>query len=257
MKGIGTRARFVLGAVVLVLTTNVLAAHLAAQETRGKISGTVRDSGGVIPGASVKITNTDTGVSQNLTTNESGYFEASFLNPGTYTVSVQMPGYKAAMRDHIALGVGDQLTVPFTLEVGQISEQIDVTAETPVLDTTLPSTGFTRSSCDAVPGGFYQVSPSRSPVLLLSGGIDPVTPPRHGERVAKALGPLARHVVVANAGHGVMAIGCMRDVIFRFVDAVADADALAVDAGCAAKVPRPPAFVSLRAAHAKASEPGR
>jgi hypothetical protein len=48
----------------------------AAQETRGKISGTVRDTGGVIPGAAVKITNSDTSVSQNLTTNESGYFEA-------------------------------------------------------------------------------------------------------------------------------------------------------------------------------------
>ena len=108
-----------------------------------------------------------------------------------------------------------------------------------------------------MPAGFYSLPASPSAVLVLSGGIDPVTPPRHGERVAKALGPLARHVVVANAGHGVMAIGCMRDVIFRFVDAVDDADALAVDAGCAAKVPRPPAFVSLRAAHAKASEPGR
>jgi hypothetical protein len=49
----------------------------------------------------------------------------------------------------------------------------------------------------------------------------------------------------------------MRDVIFRFVDAATDAEALAVDAACIAKVPRPPAFVSLRAAHAKASEPGR
>jgi hypothetical protein len=94
---------------------------------------------------------------------------------------------------------------------------------------------------------FYSLPASPSATLVLSGGIDPVTPPRHGERVAKALGPLARHVVVANAGHGVMAIGCMRDVIFRFVDAATDADALAVDAGCAAKVPRPPAFVSLRA----------
>jgi hypothetical protein len=88
---------------------------------------------------------------------------------------------------------------------------------------------------------FYSLPTSPSATLVLSGGIDPVTPPRHGERVAKALGPLARHVVVANAGHGVMAIGCMRDVIFRFVDAATDADALAVDAGCAAKVPRPPA----------------
>ena len=49
----------------------------AAQETRGKISGTVRDSGGVIPGASVKITNTETSVSQALTTNQSGYFDVS------------------------------------------------------------------------------------------------------------------------------------------------------------------------------------
>jgi pimeloyl-ACP methyl ester carboxylesterase len=107
----------------------------------------------------------------------------------------------------------------------------------------------------AVPAAFYTLPKSPSATLVLSGGIDPVTPPRHGERVAKALGPLARHVVVANAGHGVMAIGCMRDVIFRFVDAGSDADALAVDTSCAAKVPRPPAFVSLRAAHA--SEPGR
>jgi len=109
----------------------------------------------------------------------------------------------------------------------------------------------------AVPAGFYTLPKSPSAVLVLSGGIDPATPPRHGERVTQALGPLARHVVVANAGHGVMAIGCMRDVVFRFVDAATDADALAVDAGCAAKVPRPPAYVSLRAAHAKASEPGR
>ena len=118
----------------------------AAQETRGKISGTVRDNGGVIPGASVKITNTDTSVSQNLTTNESGYFEASFLNPGTYAVSVQMPGFKAAVRDRIALGVGEQLTVSFTLEVGQVSEEVVVTAETPLLDTTsLKSAGPTST----------------------------------------------------------------------------------------------------------------
>src|SRR3954452_3734162 len=62
----------------------------AAQETRGKISGTVRDNAGVIPGASITVTNTDTGVNQNLTTNQSGYFEAPLLNPGTYSVKAQM-----------------------------------------------------------------------------------------------------------------------------------------------------------------------
>ena len=94
----------------------------------------------------------------------------------------------------------------------------------------------------AVPAEFYSLGASASPVLLLSGGIDPATPPRHGERVARALGPMARHVVVANAGHGVLGIGCLRDVVYRFIDAVDDRDALTVDAGCAAGVPRPPAF---------------
>ena len=93
-----------------------------------------------------------------------------------------------------------------------------------------------------VPAAFYRVPPSRAPVLLFSGGLDPVTPPRHGERIAKALGPGAQHVVVPNAGHGAMAIGCARDVIFRFIDAVQDSDATAVDAGCLKAIPRPPAF---------------
>lgn len=94
----------------------------------------------------------------------------------------------------------------------------------------------------AVPEAFYRVPPAASPVLLLSGGLDPVTPPRHGERVAKALGAKARHVVSPNAGHGVMGIGCMRDVLFRFVDAPDDAEALAVDASCVTRLPRPPSY---------------
>jgi pimeloyl-ACP methyl ester carboxylesterase len=93
-----------------------------------------------------------------------------------------------------------------------------------------------------MPAAFYSVPVSRSPVLVLSGGLDPVTPPRHGERIAQALGPLAQHVVVPNAGHGVMSIGCMRDVVFRFIDAAEDRDATTVDAGCVKNIPRPPVF---------------
>jgi len=104
-----------------------------------------------------------------------------------------------------------------------------------------------------VPPGFYTLRESAVPVLLLSGGIDPATPPRHGERVARALGPLARHVVVANASHGVMGIGCMRDVVFRFLDAADSAAAVAVDAACAAAIPRPLAFQPVGAASPAAS----
>ncbi|HUG25541.1 alpha/beta hydrolase [Piscinibacter sp.] len=93
-----------------------------------------------------------------------------------------------------------------------------------------------------VPAAFYTVAPTASPVLVASGGLDPVTPPRHGARVALSLGEKAVHVVVPNAGHGVLAIGCMRDVMFRFIDAEDDTQALAVDAACVKDIPRPPAY---------------
>lgn len=95
-----------------------------------------------------------------------------------------------------------------------------------------------------VPAAFYTVLPAPAATLVLSGGLDPATPPRHGERVAKALGAKARHVVVPQAGHGVMGLGCMRDVLFRFVDASGDEQALQVDASCAAGIPRPPMFMA-------------
>jgi pimeloyl-ACP methyl ester carboxylesterase len=94
----------------------------------------------------------------------------------------------------------------------------------------------------AVPPAFYSVPPSPVPVLAFSGGLDPATPPRHGARVVAALGPKARHVVVPQAGHGVMGLGCAADLLHRFIVAEDEATALAVDAACLARVPRPGAF---------------
>ncbi len=99
-----------------------------------------------------------------------------------------------------------------------------------------------------VPAAFYTLPPARHATLVFSGGADPATPPRHGQRVTQALGALARHQVVPQAGHGVMSLPCMRDVLFRFIDAETDADALQVDSACAARVPRPPSFLPARAA---------
>jgi pimeloyl-ACP methyl ester carboxylesterase len=98
-----------------------------------------------------------------------------------------------------------------------------------------------------VPAAFYTLPPAPAATLVLSGGADPVTPPRHGARVAQALGAKARHVVVPEAGHGVMALPCLRDAVFRFIDAAGDDEALQVDADCARAVPRPPAFVPVTA----------
>ncbi|RZL37708.1 MAG: alpha/beta hydrolase [Rubrivivax sp.] len=106
-----------------------------------------------------------------------------------------------------------------------------------------------------VPADFYTLPPAPSPVLLLSGGADPATPARHGERVAKALGVghpgRVQHVVVPEAGHGVMAVGCVRDVMFRFIDAKDDAAALPQDVACATRIPRPPAFQPVQGGTAK------
>jgi len=92
---------------------------------------------------------------------------------------------------------------------------------------------------------FYTIPAASSAVLLLSGGLDPVTPPRHAQRVAQALGAKAKHVLVAHAGHGVMTLPCLRDALPRFIDAEDDAQAAAVDLSCAGRIPRPPAFVPV------------
>jgi hypothetical protein len=107
-----------------------------------------------------------------------------------------------------------------------------------------------RQACAAwphgdVPAAFYTLPPAPAPTLVLSGGDDPATPPRHGERVAKALGARARHVVVPHAGHGTLSLACLRDVVYRFIDNEDDAQALATveaDARCVGDLPRPPAF---------------
>jgi pimeloyl-ACP methyl ester carboxylesterase len=98
-----------------------------------------------------------------------------------------------------------------------------------------------------VPAAFYAVPPAQSPVLLLSGGVDPATPPRHGERVQRALGAKAQHIVVPQAGHGVMGVGCMRELVSRFIDTQDDAKALPQDATCATGIPRPGAFIAAGA----------
>ena len=92
---------------------------------------------------------------------------------------------------------------------------------------------------------FYATPAAPAATWLLSGGDDPATPPRHAARVQRALGPKARHTVVAHGGHGVMALLCLRDAVQRFIDAADDEEALKVNAECAAAVPRPRVFVPL------------
>jgi pimeloyl-ACP methyl ester carboxylesterase len=87
---------------------------------------------------------------------------------------------------------------------------------------------------------YYEPVVSDAPVLILSGKLDPVTPPVWGEQVLEHL-PNARHIVVPGAGHGAFGQGCVSRLIREFVD---QADAQSLDAACVEKIHRPPFFVN-------------
>jgi hypothetical protein len=124
-----------------LLLSVALALPVHAQETRGSILGTVRDDQGVVPGAAVTITNLDTRASQPLVANSSGYFEAPLLQPGPYEVTVVMTGFKTLTRTDVVLAVGQQLSLALKIEVGAVTETVNVSAATPLLDTSSVSSG--------------------------------------------------------------------------------------------------------------------
>ena len=147
----------------LLLLFSLAALPAWAQETRGNISGTVTDSTGVVPGAAVKVTNVSTGVSQTLTTNANGFYNAPLLNPGSYQVSVEMAGYKTLTRSGITLSVGQQVAINLGLEVGAVTEQVTVLGEAPLLDTNTVTSAqnFDRKTLETIP--LF----SNTPALLL------------------------------------------------------------------------------------------
>jgi len=107
------------------------------QEVTGSISGTVTDSkGGAVPGAKVTITNSDQQVVVRvLTTDEHGQYAAPLLPVGHYSVSVEIAGFKKIKQSGLVLNVSDKLAANFTLEVGAMSESVNVEANALQVDT--------------------------------------------------------------------------------------------------------------------------
>src|SRR5215813_685173 len=93
----------------VVLLALVLSANVSAQTTGGTMLGKVTDTtGGVIPGASVSIKNTATGITRALLTNEIGGYQAPNLQPGTYEIIVAMPSFTVSSKQNIQLTVGGE-----------------------------------------------------------------------------------------------------------------------------------------------------
>ena len=116
--------------------TLALAAVLAlpalteAQLTRGIISGAVRDqSAALVPGAVATATNVETGLSRTGITNEQGFYRIPALEPGRYTVKIELSGFKTVERTGVAVVIATETTVSVNLEVATLGEAVTVTAE--------------------------------------------------------------------------------------------------------------------------------
>ena len=159
-------------------------APLLAQINTGTIFGTVRDAqGAVVPGADVTVTLTSLGVSVGLSTNEAGVFQATGLRPGLYQVRAETAGFKAAIRDGIELAIQQRLEIGFTLEVGDVNEEVqivaaavNVEAESGQLGTVIDSEAISDLPLD---GRRY------SDLILLSPGAVPAPGTRSNPREAR------------------------------------------------------------------------
>ncbi|MBI1356314.1 MAG: hypothetical protein GC160_18390 [Acidobacteria bacterium] len=120
----------------------LLAAAVFGQLGVGTITGRLTDStGAVIPGATVTITNTSTNFTQPSVSNESGLFRVPGLQPGPYRVTIEAEGFKTYIRENLELRTGATLPVDAVLEIGAVTEQIEVTADTPLLETETSAAG--------------------------------------------------------------------------------------------------------------------
>jgi hypothetical protein len=104
------------------------------QETRATISGRVIDvTGAGLPDAPVRIVNTNTKTEFNARTNNDGLFTVPYLLPGVYDITVEKTGFKKLERNHVVLQVNDNLSLSLQMVLGDVSQNIEVTAEVPLL----------------------------------------------------------------------------------------------------------------------------
>src|SRR6266852_2250788 len=125
--------RVVLLCVCLFLVT-VAAAF--AQFESGTVVGTVRAaSGAVVPGAKVTLTSAATAISVIKTSGVDGNYEFSAVKPGVYVVTAEKAGFALALVDNVQLQVGARLRVDLQMPVGQVTEKVEVTASSPLVET--------------------------------------------------------------------------------------------------------------------------
>ena len=107
-----------------------------------QINGTVKDSsGGVLPGADVTLTQTDTGFTRSVVTDETGAFTIPNLPIGPYKLAVSLSGFRTYVRTGIVLQVSSNPVIPVTLALGELSETVAVEGAAPLIETRNPGVG--------------------------------------------------------------------------------------------------------------------
>jgi hypothetical protein len=153
-----------LSALVVVLVLAGFGTAWSQSGTAG-LRGTVADAqGAAIPGATVTITNTETGLSRTHVTDSVGEYLFVAMPPGTYQLKIELEGFRTAVFDKVPLAVDTTARQDVKLEIGAISETVQVTAETTVINTTDASIG------NVISGSQVRSLPleARNPVGLLS-----------------------------------------------------------------------------------------
>src|SRR5436309_8475497 len=124
-----TMKRLMIGTVLVFFLSPTLLQSSWAQAVYGRISGAIKDSSGaVVPGASITVTSVGRKISDTVISNESGLYSKERLLPGNYEVRVEMPGFKASVIPSVVVNVDTNTKVDISLEIGQVSDTVTVTA---------------------------------------------------------------------------------------------------------------------------------
>src|SRR5260370_20505307 len=125
--------------ITLVLFAGLVTAMSAQVSPVGTIDGTLRDSAGAtLPGIKVTLKNLDTGVVRDTSTNDSGYYFFPLVNPGGYEASVEKTGFRKGTQE-VTVRTGIRSTADFALELGQVTESVQVTSQAALLETSTAS----------------------------------------------------------------------------------------------------------------------
>ncbi|MEO8737352.1 MAG: TonB-dependent receptor [Edaphobacter sp.] len=120
--------------MLLIFLTTVLPLKARAQLTVGHITGTVKDtSGASVSGATVTLTNNGTSIASSTSSTSTGTYTFELVNPGAYTLHVEAPGFSPQITHGVQVHIQQTVTQDYTLSVGDVTQQVTVTSETPML----------------------------------------------------------------------------------------------------------------------------